>query len=291
MRVYSPLVNQSAKNGKALEYQIANQLIVGGAAGVDKTMGFQTRDKPHFSTRPEHLRLRIIEASNVIVTWIHERSDGKVLSVRRMEDVAEDVADLVINGQGGGTIRLSIKLNHSALKHARPYSIAQGCGFAKKTVQDAGHRAAMNDVANVFRLAATSHRKTQYSELPIQKKELYHDVAKVCANSISSWGSMTSTAASLFNSYVGMGFHKVIVSSGLGGQIVLQDFSVIELPKNVVAAVSSMNDRLDLDFDNGWKIDCRVHTAASMISSPMSQLSLKFDVQRIAGHVPTSRLA
>lgn len=285
------IVNQCAKNGKALEYEIAKQLMDCGARGLDNTMGFQARDRSHFATRPQHLRSRFVEASKVIVTWILEESGGTVLTVRRMEDVSGGVADLVVVGKGDQATRLSIKHNHDALKHPRPYSLAQACGFRKASAEDIQHRTAMDVAATAFRFAAKRQKKSRYIELPIAKAKLYCDVVDTCAGSIGCWESKSGIAAPLFQFFVGAGFKKLIVSPEMGGAIELQDFTGIARPAKVLGKRTSDLDRLELTFDNRWVLDCRLHTAATKISPPSSQLSLKFDVRRVQGSAPTQRLA
>lgn len=209
-----------------------------------------------------------------------------------MADDSGDVVDIVVIGMGGRSVRLSVKHNHSALKHPRPYSLAVACGFPSGSREDAQHRGEMKVAADRFRAAAIHRRKTKYNELELEKLELYRDAVKVCANAIARWcvGSSVNRAERLFAFLVGSGFHKVIVSPELSGEIEVQDFSTIAIPSTVVASAGNGGSHLRLDFDNGWQIDCRIHTASTLISSPTSQLSLKFDAQRLKGSVPTEKL-
>ncbi len=284
-------MSESAKNGKALEYEIAKQLLDGGAIGLVSTIAYQARDRPHFATRPLHIRFRFVEAANVIVQWMTIESGGAVLTVRRMEDDSGDVADLVVGGAGSRITRCSIKHNHHALKHPRPYSLAQACGFPKESPEDLQQRIAMERAAKSFRAAASAAGHSRYRDVPDGKERLYRDVIEACADSISRWEEKRGCAAPLFQFLVGSGFKKLIVSPEPGGAIELQDFSSLVSPAKVAARRTTDPERLELSFNNHWVIHCRLHTAATEISTGSSQLSLKFDVQRVHGSVPTKRLA
>ena len=284
-------MSNSAPNGKALEYGISEQLLALGAVGMGSTNQYQARDKIHFDSRPIHTRTRVIEASNVITGWISKHLASSVIEIERMPDVSIDVADLVVKAQNGKNLRLSIKFNHKALKHARPYSLAQACGIKKNSTEDINHRFAIDIGTNRFRQFANKSGSTLYNQIPSQKSLLYKDIVNVCAGSINSWHLKygNSVAETLFRFFVGSGFYKVIVSARSQGKIELQDFSSITTPHGVIA--SGNGNYLMMEFDNQWKINCRIHTASSKIPKSQSQLSLKFDVQMLNGTATISRLA
>ena len=284
-------MSNSASNGKALEYGISQHLLTLGAVGKGSTSLYQKRDIIHFNSRTKHTRDRVIEASNVITGWISKHLASSVMEIERMPDVSIDVADLVVKAQNGQNLRLSIKFNHTALKHARPYSLAQACGIKKKSTEDLNHRLAIDIVTRRFRQFANKKGVTLYSQIPRQKSSLYNDTVNVCAGSINSWYLKygNSVAETLFGFFVGSGFYKVIVSARSQGKIELQDFSSITTPHGVTA--SGNGNYLLIEFDNQWKINCRIHTASSKIPVSQSQLSLKFDVQMLNGTATISRLA
>lgn len=285
-------MSNSAPNGKALEYGISEQLLALGAVGTGSTNQYQARDKIHFNSRPIHTRTRVIEASKVITDWIKKHLASSVIEIERMPDVSIDVADLVVRAQNGKNLRLSIKFNHKALKHARPYSLAQACGMKKNSTEDINHRVGIDIGTNRFRQFANKSGSTFYKQMPSQKSLLYQDIVNVCARSINSWHLKygNSVAETLFRFFVGSGFYKVIVSARPNGKIELQDFTNITIPHGVIASSSGNGHYLMMEFDNQWKINCRVHTASSKIPKVKSQLSLKFDVQMLNGTALISRL-
>ncbi|MSR17598.1 MAG: HaeIII family restriction endonuclease [Phycisphaerales bacterium] len=285
-------MSEPASNGRALEYQIVRLLNDQGAVPLGATANWQRRDAAHWNSRAAHVRTRFIEASGAIVQWITTRTGGSVLTVERMGDQSGDVVDIVVVGTKGRSVRLSVKHNHFALKHPRPYSLAIACGFRKQSAEDERHRSEMKVAADRFRDEATRLRKTRYNELELAKIRLYRDTVRVCADAVTRWcmGSPTQRPDVLFQFLVGSGFHKVIVSPVPSGMIQIQDFSGIPRPNAVCASAPGNGSHLRLDFDNGWVIDCRIHTAKTLISAPSTQLSLKFDALKHVGDVSTENL-
>ena len=287
-------MSNPVSNGKALEYAISADLINSGAVGVGSTTQYQARDKVHFDSRPIHTRTRFIEASKVITSWIKQNLGSSVLEVKRMPDVSIDVADLVASTKSGKNLRLSIKHNNTALKHSRPYSLAQACSIKKKSIEDKDHRIKIANVANRFKQIANKSGFLLCNQMPPKATSLlYQDVVDICAASISSWQTIygSQIADSLFRFLVGCDFYKVVVYPKLNGKIEIQDFSGIAMPSVVTPLASRNGDYLKIEFNNKWIINCRIHTASGRISKGNRQLDLKFDVKMLNGTAPISRIA
>ena len=111
------------------------------------------------------------------------------------------------------------------------------------------------------------------------------EICQVCEASLNNWLSVNkSIALNLFKFIVSGGFYKAIVETRGGCPVVkIQDYLAISLPSS--AKATSANNRLLVQFNNGWLINMRIHTASERIGKPSSQLSLKFDAQREAGGV------
>ena len=122
--------------------------------------------------------------------------------------------------------------------------------------------------------------------------ELYGNVCKACAKSIATFPNQSLLAEKLFGFLVGPDCKKVIVrtrGTKTLKRIEVVDYTTIQKPTKVTPTIEKrpLSSSLVLVFDNGWKIDLRVHTASSRISEN-GQLSLKFDVQRKTGVLPVS---
>jgi hypothetical protein len=276
--------NNSDRNGRALEYKIANTLGKNKNFELtDQCAMLNERDFHKFQDLSSELQNNFEIASNKITNWIA----AKVLKnfpvqVERINDSPNVVADIAIIGKGA-SLNLSIKHNHHALKHPRPYSLAQSCGYPLKSPQDAEHRALMDVAANDFRNSADG--LSHFNQCPsVAIDTLYANVCNACVNSIKSWTENDSSVANkLFFFLVNSGFYKIIVETKKDVVVKIQDYNFIKAPTSVFATTNG--NRLIMQFNNGWEINLRIHTAASKISRSGSQLSLKFDVQKTKGTI------
>jgi hypothetical protein len=277
-------INISDRNGRALEYAITTDLVKASsyASLTLRAISDNARDLPKFQLLSSALQKDYLTASTKISTWVNAQFgiDSKVID--RLPDLASSVADIEIKSKTK-TLLLSVKHNHFALKHPRPYSLAQAFGFIKNTTVDKIHRADMKAVADKFRLAANGVQK--YTEAEIAKQQMLVEICQVCESSINKWLSTNQLlSVNLFKFIVSGGFYKVIVETrGSIPVVKIQDYFAISLPSS--ANATSANNRLIVKFNNGWDINMRIHTADEKISKPSSQLSLKFDAQRDAGGV------
>jgi len=82
--------------------------------------------------------------------------------------------------------------------------------------------------------------------------------------------------------------HQVIVDTTNDLSVEVHDYSSLNMPNSVSTSTNGIY--LFIDFDNGFKLKARLHTAASKISAPGKQLSLKFDTRKHAGAVPVAKL-
>lgn len=279
-------INSSDRNGRALEYAISNELMNAGlqASFTPRAVSDNLRDASKFTALPSSLRTQYQQSSAKIALWVARHFPNQTIVVDRLPDLANSVTDISIQS-ASKTIDLSVKHNHHALKHPRPYSLAQFCGYLKSSPQDVAHRASLDAIATAFRASANSSSKFNLCA-PAQITKLYDDVNKACKASIDGWALVDkSLPQKLFDFLVNTGFYKVIVDTraASGVTVTLQDYFVI--PKVKTVSTTANANRLIFKFDNGWEINCRLHTASSSISVAPKQLSLKFDAQRTAGTI------
>jgi len=286
----------SNDNGRSLEFLIVRSLSNRhGSRLTQRASTDQARDQNTIQRVNPGLRRSLREAAELVADWVTDSEvseSGTMFEIDRHSDSDLGVADLSIKHRSG-TLALSIKHNPDALSHPRPYSLVQWLGFRKGSNLDLDHRRRMQLVSNIFRQTAGGARL--FSEVPDQKWSLFE---AVCAESVSTLQTAIKEdgAASLFNHLVGHGFKKVIVRTDRALQaltsIEVVDYSGIEAPAAITPSVDVKQGSisLDIEFDNGWKIDMRIHNASSRISDS-GQLSLKFDAQREFGpKLPTTRL-
>lgn len=276
--------NKSNNNGRALEYSIAEAIFKTGtnASLSQRAVDNNKRDLPKFQQLSPKLQSGYLTASIKISNWVNSQFGNENKVVDRLPDVANSVADIEIKSKKHALF-LSIKHNHHALKHPRPYSLAQEFGFAKGTNEDIQHRADMKAVADKFRFLAKGAVK--YTDAEVAKQQMLIEVCQLCEASINKWvAANNAVSLTAFKFLVSSGFYKVIVDTKTEIPVIkIQDYQAITLPST--AKASSVNNRLFIKFNNGWVINMRIHTAKTEISKSSSQLSLKFDAQKDSGVV------
>jgi hypothetical protein len=281
-------MSEANANGRSLEYLLVEGLLAKGVTPSGATRRYQLRDAASFSSRPRSLQARFENAVPRIVTWMSRQAgslDG--VSVLRMGDQSGDVADLVLVRGGSSCLRISLKYNHRALKHPRPYSFAQACGIAKGDQRDRVHRERMAAVSEPLKELARRTGRTLFQDHQTETRLAYEQVVKVCSESLARWcvGNCGVVASNLSRFMVGEGFHKIIVGRNECDGILMEDYTTVMQVSRVSSTPAGAY--LMLVFDNGYRIKLRIHSAASEISTSVrSQLSLKFDAQMEGGGPP-----
>lgn len=282
------VVNNSDRNGRALEYAVVIELSkLPNSTLTNRAITNNVRDKIKFdqiSQASPQLQQQFITAAKKISSWISSQFLNQAITIDRLPDSSTSVTDIAITSPTT-KLEISLKHNHLALKHPRPYSIAQACGYMKNTQQDIDHRALMKAVDNNFRLLANGMQNyNNCNQATISS--LYNGVYTACVTSINKWAcNDTNLANNLFSFIVNNGFYKVIVNTGANASVKAQDYLTIASVNNVTASINPVTNYLTLSFSNGWVISLRVHTAATKISKGTSQLSLKFDAKLETGTI------
>jgi hypothetical protein len=275
----------SNDNGRTLEYLITERLkMYPGCSLTQRATSHQSRDKVIAKTIHSVLYKTFGEAALISRDWILQEvtaGSQKSFVVDRADDGDSGVADLIVTC-GSKELLLSLKHNHDALGHPRPYSLIKSVGFSNSTIE-LDHRARMDRVTRKFRSAAGT--AATFSSIPTHKQKLYIDTCQECATSIGMMATNPKFVESLFTFLVSPGCKKLIVKTdartkALKG-IEVHDYTKIVLPRAVTTSIDvrSRATSLSLEFDNKWVIDLRIHNASSRISTT-GQLSLKFDTQK-----------
>jgi len=276
--------NNSDRNGRALEYIVCLELEkINNFNLTAQAKTLNTRDKSKFLSLPTSLQNDYKSASTNIANWVDSLFANTTNAlVDRLNDTPDDPSDFVISDTNK-KLSISLKHNHEALKHPRPYSFAQACGYDKHTTEDSYHRNLMMTATNNFR--SLINGKSLFNQCPATAiDKLYADVCIACKTAIDLWKvNDRNLASNLFKFLVSNGFYKVIVDTRNGVNVKVQDYLNIPIPSTVNTTASG--NRLILEFNNGWTLNLRIHNASSRISQEPSQLSLKFDAQRDIGTI------
>jgi hypothetical protein len=283
----------SNDNGRSLEYLIVECLgRAKDSVLTPRALRMQKRDAPISKSIDATLRVSLAAAAQHSSDWIISRAGNTgqriALEIDRMDDGDLGVADIVVT-HGKTVIPVSVKHNHDALSHPRPYSLAQALGAPKGDPIDTDHRARMKKISDEFRQRAG--RAKTFDVVVGEKYKLYIDTCSVCSDTVTKSKSDIHRIGELFNFIVGPGSFKLTVTTNsttkkLQG-ITIDDYRSAITPTSVVSSVDKRADATDLTlkFNNGWDIAMRIHNASSRISEH-NQLSLKFDARRRAGPLP-----
>ncbi len=280
------MTSKSNDNGRSLEFSIVDYFQRNHPNTIlsKNTLDDQKRDSIKFQNLSQDLKNRFRIAAKKFFIWYQSlNTNQKIIKIDRLRDSSGVVQDVEING-----INFSIKHNHYALKHPRPYSLAKQCGFNSSSTEDITHRNDMKVVADAYRRNLNGIKK--YNEDQQLLSQLYKNINQVCKNSIDKWCKQNPLiAVNFFNFIVGINFYKVIVSGTDEVNVEIQDFLNIPKPQNLICGFDPQRSNyLNFSFNHNWIIDLRLHTASSIINTnPENQLSLKFDAQKISGSVKT----
>lgn len=284
------ITNNSDQNGRALEYIIVstindNYKIKLTASAIKD----QQRDKLKYHTLNKELKIRFETAALKILRWLENKFDfinAECITIDRIADgasVSGDVTDIRIT-LATTSINLSIKHNHSALKHQRPGSLPQQMGFAKLDPVTVIYKEKLKAIISnfIYEVNIDYQGTTLFNEIKSAdpnyiKVKLYKPVCKLVAEFLESHKHLC--AQHYYSFLVGnQSFYKILVFEN---KIKIQEFININKPNSFDIQVVD-DSYIYINFTNGWKISLRLHTASSRIATG----SLKFDTQPVEIFAP-----
>tara|TARA_E500000178_G_C17020905_1_gene755493 strand:- start:745 stop:1602 length:858 start_codon:yes stop_codon:yes gene_type:complete len=272
-------------NGRALEFILVDYFEKNNNKVVlsNNAKEYQERDLIKYENLPLDLKKEFSTAALKFYNWFLSIStNNNRIEIDRFADNTGKVYDISINN-----INFSIKHNHYALKHPRPYSLAQQCGFAKESEEDITHRDKLLEISDDYRDNLNGIIK--YNENKELLYNLFKEVNKACKNSLEEWIKVQPKIAfNFFNFVIGSNFYKIIVKTNKPNvELEIQDFLNVPQPENFLCFFDyNRKNYLSLEFNHGWVIDLRIHSASSSIKLKYkNQLDLKFDAKRKKGEI------
>jgi len=281
------MTNLSNLHGRLLEYLIVEEILKINSSAKLTRRAFESQNRDFLKLeaidRSLLQKLRLA-AKSVSQGWLDPRfgiSTRKSLEIDRLPDSNNhsDVTDIRLS-LGLEILNLSIKHNHTALRHQRPRKTPVHCGYAQNSNEMRTFSREYRAITSQFTQQVRGYKL--FRDLPESwvYDFLYSPVCDLVCEFINI--NSEECAMKLFQYLVGaINYYKVIIRTQ-NEEIEIQEFGKTEYPKKVKASVS--RQYIYLDFSNDWKIRMRLHTASSRIeSSP----SLKFDTGAISISVPT----
>lgn len=225
-------------------------------------------------------------------------NDGEtiVLKIQKDEEGEKgDVRDiLIIRGESGWEIGLSVKHNHFAVKHSR---LSLSIDFGDKWYGIPCSKTYWDSITSIFTyLKEQKNQMKNWSELPNKDGDVYVPLLNAFMEEIKRANSVDPAFPRRMVEYL-LGeydFYKVvsldtkkttnIQSFNLRGSLNQAsrtkkpniNIPIAELPDELVAIKFKKNsaNTVELYLNNGWQFSFRIHNASTKVES-----SLKFDVQ------------
>jgi len=208
----------------------------------------------------------------------------KSVEIDRLPDIAGvtgDVTDIRIKINGTEEINLSLKNVHPALKHPRLTRVPTWVGISPSSSEEKRYLGGYNLIWGNF-IAGTKNDfpgAAAFNEVKERDAEyinnyLYLPLCSLVCEFLKKNATSPEQVAHMFRFFVGIrDFIKVI---NFEDRIEVRDFSQIKTPGKVtITQEPGKKNYIFFEFDNGWVISLRLHTASTLIMSK----SIKFDVQ------------
>ncbi len=284
-------MSKSNRNGRILEYLIVKEFCdkIKNTKSCEYTIELQKRDSSKINDVEDKLINYLKRASVKITYWLLENYDFTLLKISRISDSKGkkgDVTDIRLN-LDEKELNLSIKHNHTALKHQRPGSTPQHLNFSKKSDEDILYRNKYKEITDGFFNEVLTKNKgiKLFKEVSsLIPKKLYNPICNLVSDYINTYGSIEERSNYYLKFLTGnTDYKKIIVFEN---EIKIKSFD--NIPKsNRVSSFVENNNYVKVDFHNGIKLSMRLHTASSRITfNP----SLKFDTKSEVFIVPEETL-
>ena len=301
----------NAKNGKALEYALLESFNIGlqelnCSCSVVASPQLTTA-KGYFEAFSGQDRDRFLRASAEAFRHISSieplLTDGSKISLSLASDdlgIAADVRDVIVSKQDGWEIGISVKNNHDALKHTR---LSKNDNFAQKWLGLNSSQEYRASIATIFdELALLKARNMKWKDLPNKAERFYMPLLGAFTKELALLmeNPANQTGKRLVEYIIGVDYYKFVhrkkgnvilgfnvldtLNKSVQNQAINKVVPTLPLPtiiQNIYPHIKKGGKRSDntivVDFDNGWKLGFRIHSADSFVKT-----SLKWDIQPLS---------
>lgn len=306
----------SNDNGRAYEYAwlltLAKKLIQLRKTNINHNSSFEANKKAWNAIAPQIRELyeisvnAAIDALFELEPCMEENSNDELILEFQKDEVGEkgDVRDIIIRrNEIHWEIGLSIKHNHTAVKHSR---LSHVLDFGNEWYNIPCSDEYWTDVKPIFdMLIKEKEKRTKWSELPQKEQSVYIPLLQAFLNEINrTYVNTPSFVEKLFEYLVGLKDYHKIVSIDTHKLTIIHTFNIhgtlnkpssvkisalevpiLNMPTEILATrfKKESGTTVEIYMDNGWAFSFRIHSASTYV-----QPSLKFDVQFIS--TPVSAL-
>jgi hypothetical protein len=278
----------SNERGRALEYRIAIEMkrlfqdeMKIETKSSETTNRLNFRDVVYFNELDDKTKIDFDKCAIAVGKWLKEQDwfdNADAITIDRLgDDNAKntDPTDIKLGVllKTGEFIEknFSLKHHHDALCHPRLPSLPQQCGFAKGSKEDVSYRKKYSKIWEDFgkKVKEINPNIKTYSELdkinPVIKiNYLYVPLMKNSVNFMKKCYNKKNRVVAFFYYLVGKTEYLVIKNEK--ENVIIKYFDNLKKPNKLNIKYSkNRKNHLLLEFNNGWKIDSRIHTASSRI--------------------------
>jgi len=279
-------VSKSNANGRALEAKLVDVICKNNEniQLIKSTESDQIRDLEHFNELSDQQKQ---DFSDFAERYVQEISVPNIKSLERLKDSDAkkgDVTDIRIVYMDQSVRNISLKHNHDASKHQRPAALIKNqLGILDKEL-DKQYRDELKIIYENFKshvLTCDQENGVYLFKLvkardPNLITNLYSDVCNLVKKYLLQHADDVAIGK-YFKFLVGNTIFEKVSVYPKTRTIVIKDFNQVNDATAVVDAyIHPNNGHLIVQFNNGFILNMRLHTASSRFSLNTA-LSLKFD--------------
>lgn len=284
----------SNSNGRFFEYLISDYLQKNSKVTLSsRALADQKRDKQKLVDVSNN-NLKIMKASlPLIFQWIEHKIQ---LDERTTYDRLPD-KDIKIPGSGHSDIELqrepeilgiSLKFNHSAVFHGRPYTLPVSCGFEKNSkTQIEFNKLQLKECKKIRQVIRPG---VQFADGGIMMKyrkpwkKFMKNIVLNQANFLNKYSKNQKINSIFFNSVIGNGSQKYrLILNAPKKQLYIEDLSILTSPSSFQAEVIQKGVEyqyfLKITFDNGLILESRHKHDERIMGNHGTQIKIKPDWQ------------
>jgi|SRR3989344_5252882 len=278
----------SNERGRAFEYCVRKKIIeYAKSKGLANSITSRTKarnidEKVYFQALDTSSAANFLSGAETFVTsqefnnWLENASQLELDRIPDNEAKQMDRTDirLTITYADGKrkTKNLSVKNEHNALCHPRLAPLAQYCGIAKGSPTDLAYRARYEKIWNNFYKKVEGLRKGITSTTYLVEnhpdfiaEHFWKPMQENAKEFLEKNANDPEHTAAYFTSLVGVTEYYVLKNKVKS--IEIKHFPKIKSPASfkITYPLDGKLDTFLIEFDNGWKIAQRLHTASSRL--------------------------
>jgi hypothetical protein len=269
------MTNNSNQYGRSFEYAVAQTFIdkMYMINGESKTR--HNNNKQHFDKLPYDRKVLYKKAAKVLFVEFsinYKKRIGNDYTIFNFPDNSGDVIDLKI-----GSLFISLKVNHDALRHNRPGGLGKRCGVSEA---ESDKFKAIIYLCNkkLIKTKPNAIEFKEFSKSAISK--YYKNVQIETINFLEDWKLRDPNIVKNYFNYLvsnDLDYIKVQLNTE-DSEVSIIEFQTVREPTDFKLVYNKINSHIDIEFNNGWVISKRLHTASSRVDSK-ANLSIKWDVR------------